>query len=130
MIAPLSSRPMTWNVFLPMSMPIVAMTLVLEVARGMGCSLFSQPHAGFRPREARARRATGAGMSEKQIAAALEPFADIDAWAKSGAGETEFGLPWTKALAEANHAQFRIKSAPGAGTLVEIAFPSNRTVAN
>ena len=73
---------------------------------------------------------TGAGMSEKQIAAALEPFADIDAWAKSGAGETEFGLPLTKALAEANHAQFRIKSAPGAGTLVEIAFPSNRTVAN
>jgi len=82
-------------------------------------------------REATLRaRDTGAGMSEKQIAAALEPFADIDAWAKSGAGETEFGLPLTKALAEANHAQFRIKSAPGAGTLVEIAFPSNRTVAN
>src|SRR6516225_485861 len=33
--------------------------------------------------------------------------------AESGAGETEFGLPLTKALAEANHAQFRIKSAPG-----------------
>ena len=38
-------------------------------------------------------RDTGAGMREKQIAAALEPFADIDAWAKSGACETEFGLP-------------------------------------
>ena len=75
-------------------------------------------------------RDTGAGMSEKQIAAALEPFADIDAWAKSGACETEFGLPLTKALAEANHAQFRIKSAPEAGTLVEIAFPGNRTVAD
>jgi signal transduction histidine kinase len=73
-------------------------------------------------------RDTGAGMSEKQIAAALEPFADIDAWAKSGTGETEFGLPLTKALAKANHAQFRIKSAPEAGTLVEIAFPGNRTV--
>ena len=82
-------------------------------------------------REATLRvRDTGAGMSEKQIAAALEPFADIDAWAKSGAGETEFGLPLTKELAEANRAQFRIKSAPGAETLVEIAFPSNRTVAN
>jgi signal transduction histidine kinase len=67
-------------------------------------------------------------MSEKQIAAALEPFADIDTWAKSATGETEFGLPLTKALAEANRAQFRIKSAPEAGTLVEIAFPSNRTV--
>jgi signal transduction histidine kinase len=75
-------------------------------------------------------RDTGAGMNEKQIAAALEPFADIDAWAKSGAGETEFGLPLTKALTEANHARFRIKSAPGAGTLVEIAFPANRTVAD
>jgi signal transduction histidine kinase len=75
-------------------------------------------------------RDTGAGMSEKQIAAALEPFADIDAWASSGSGGTEFGLPLTKALAEANHAQFRIKSAPEAGTLVEIAFPPNRTVAD
>jgi signal transduction histidine kinase len=75
-------------------------------------------------------RDTGAGMSEKQIAAALEPFADIDAWARSGSGGTEFGLPLTKALAEANHAQFRIKSAPEAGTLVEIAFPPNRTVAD
>ena len=45
-------------------------------------------------REATLRvRDTGAGMSEKQIAAALEPFADIDAWAKSGAGETELGCP-------------------------------------
>ncbi|MFY9896616.1 MAG: HAMP domain-containing sensor histidine kinase, partial [Xanthobacteraceae bacterium] len=75
-------------------------------------------------------RDTGAGMSEKQIAAALEPFADIDAWASSGSGGTEFGLPLTRALAEANHAQFRIKSAPEAGTLVEIAFPPNRTVAD
>jgi signal transduction histidine kinase len=75
-------------------------------------------------------RDTGAGMSEKQIAAALEPFADVGAWANSGSGGTEFRLPLTKALAEANHAQFRIKSAPEAGTLVEIAFPPNRTVAD
>jgi signal transduction histidine kinase len=69
-------------------------------------------------------------MSEKQIEAALEPFADIAAWANSGSGGTEFGLPLTKALAEANQARFRIKSAPEAGTLVEIAFPPNRTVAD
>jgi signal transduction histidine kinase len=75
-------------------------------------------------------RDTGAGMSEKQIEAALEPFADIAAWANSGSGGTEFGLPLTKALAEANRARFRIKSAPEAGTLVEIAFPPNRTVAD
>jgi hypothetical protein len=35
----------------------------------------------------------------------------------------------TKALTEANRAQFRIKSAPEAGTLVEIAFAANRTLA-
>jgi len=73
-------------------------------------------------------RDTGAGMSEKQIEAALEPFADVRACASSSSEGTEFGLPLTKALADANHAQFRIKSAPEAGTLVEIAFPPKRTV--
>jgi signal transduction histidine kinase len=74
-------------------------------------------------------RDTGVGMNDRQIAAALEPFADIKALASAGAGGTEFGLPLTKALTEANHAQFRIKSAPEAGTLVEIAFAANRTLA-
>jgi signal transduction histidine kinase len=68
-------------------------------------------------------RDTGVGMSEKQMAAALER-GEADASANA-----ETGLPPTKALAEANHAQFRIKSAPEAGTLVEIAFPPNRTLA-
>jgi signal transduction histidine kinase len=74
-------------------------------------------------------RDTGVGMNEKQIAAALEPFADIKALASAGADGTECGLPLTKALTEANRAQFRIKSAPEAGTLVEIAFAANRTLA-
>ena len=74
-------------------------------------------------------RDTGVGMNDKQIAAALEPFADIKALASASAGGTEFGLPLTKALTEANRAQFRIKSAPEAGTLVEIAFAANRTLA-
>jgi len=67
-------------------------------------------------------RDTGVGMNERQVVA-LER-ADVDA---SPDGET--GPPPTKALAEANHAQFRIKSAPETGTLVEIAFPPNRTLA-
>ena len=74
-------------------------------------------------------RDTGVGMSEKQMVAALAPSADINVWASSGSGGTELGLPLTKALAEANHAQFRIKSAPEAGTLVEIAFAPTRTLA-
>jgi signal transduction histidine kinase len=68
-------------------------------------------------------RDTGTGMQEKDIEAALDPFshaATAPSWSSGGTG---LGLPLTKALAEANHAEFRIKSAPNAGTLVEVAFP-------
>jgi PAS domain S-box-containing protein len=73
-------------------------------------------------------RDTGSGMSEKDIAAALEPFRQIATSGSWGSGGTGFGLPLTKALAEANRANFSIKSAPNAGTLVEIAFPPSRVV--
>lgn len=68
-------------------------------------------------------RDTGVGMHETDIDAALDPFRDTDTSANWSAGGSGLGLPLTKALAEANHAAFRIKSAPNAGTLVEIAFP-------
>jgi hypothetical protein len=38
------------------------------------------------------------------------------------------GLPLTKALAEANRANFSIRSGVKAGTLVEIAFPPGRVL--
>jgi PAS domain S-box-containing protein len=75
-------------------------------------------------------RDTGAGMSEKDISAALEPFRETATSGSWGSGGTGFGLPLTKALAEANRANFSIKSAPNAGTLIEIAFPPNRVVAD
>ena len=75
-------------------------------------------------------RDTGSGMSEKDIAAALEPFRQIATSGSWGSGGTGFGLPLTKALAEANRANFSIKSAPNAGTLIEIAFPPGRIVAD
>jgi PAS domain S-box-containing protein len=74
-------------------------------------------------------RDTGVGMSEKDIKAASEPFRDIATSTSAGSGGAGFGLPLTKALAEANRAQFSIKSAPEAGTLIEIAFPSSRIAA-
>jgi PAS domain S-box-containing protein len=74
-------------------------------------------------------RDTGAGMSEKDIQTALEPFAQSATSGSWGSGGASFGLPLTKALAEANRAHFSIKSAPNAGTLIEIAFPPNRIVA-
>jgi PAS domain S-box-containing protein len=74
-------------------------------------------------------RDTGIGMSEKDLAAALEPFRQLATSVNGAAGGTGLGLPLTKALAEANRARFHIKSAPQAGTLVEIAFPANRVMA-
>jgi PAS domain S-box-containing protein len=74
-------------------------------------------------------RDTGIGMSEKDLAAALEPFRQLATSVNGAAGGTGLGLPLTKALAEANRARFHIKSAPKAGTLVEIAFPANRVMA-
>ena len=69
-------------------------------------------------------RDTGVGMSEKDLATALEPFRQIATSAPGRSGGTGLGLPLTKALAEANRARFHITSAPKAGTLVEIAFPA------
>ena len=66
-------------------------------------------------------RDTGVGMSESEVGVALEPFGQIGrAGRKGGVG---LGLPLTKALVEANKAEFSIKSRREHGTLIEIAFP-------
>jgi len=72
-------------------------------------------------------RDTGVGMSEQDLATALEPFRQLATSARPGG--TGLGLPLTKALAEANRASFHIKSAPKEGTLVEVAFPATRVLA-
>jgi PAS domain S-box-containing protein len=67
-------------------------------------------------------RDTGVGMSDSDLEIALEPFRRVPgAKAVEGSG---LGLPLTKALVEANHADFTIKSRKDQGTLVEIAFPA------
>jgi signal transduction histidine kinase len=75
-------------------------------------------------------RDTGVGMSEKDVEIALQPFRQTATSGSWGSGGTGLGLPLTKALAEANRAHFSIKSAPNAGTLVEVAFPPGRVAAN
>ena len=67
---------------------------------------------------------SGAGMTEKDIETALEPFRQLATSARYGSGGSGLGLPLTKALTEANRASFSIKSAVNSGTLIEIAFPS------
>jgi PAS domain S-box-containing protein len=74
-------------------------------------------------------RDTGIGMSEKDIETALQPFRQIATSSRTDASGTGLGLPLTKALVEANRARFEIKSAVNAGTLVEIAFPAARALA-
>ena len=74
-------------------------------------------------------RDTGIGMSDKDIATALEPFRQVATTTRGRSVGTGLGLPLTKALAEANHATFQIKSTPNEGTLVEITFPGARLLA-
>ena len=74
-------------------------------------------------------RDTGSGMSEKDLEIALEPFRQVATAVHWGSNGTGLGLPITKALVEANHARFRIVSEIGDGTLVEIAFPASRVLA-
>ena len=69
-------------------------------------------------------RDTSVGMSATEIAAALDPFGQIATSTRFGSGDADLRLPLTKALAEANRANFHIDSKFSAGTLVEISFPS------
>ena len=76
-------------------------------------------------------RDTGCGMSAEEIVRALEPFSQVgQADVQSSVLGTGLGLPLTKALIEANRAEMRIESTPGAGTLVQIIFPPERVLAS
>jgi signal transduction histidine kinase len=68
-------------------------------------------------------------MSEKELQIALEPFGQIPTVTRWDSGGTGLGLPITKALAEANHAYFRITSRVDDGTLAEVIFPATRVLA-
>jgi PAS domain S-box-containing protein len=71
-------------------------------------------------------RDTGVGMTERELAIAMEPFRQV---ASTTLGGTGLGLPLTKALVEANRAAFTIQSTKHAGTLVEVVFPPTRVLA-
>jgi PAS domain S-box-containing protein len=73
---------------------------------------------------------TGVGMSEDELKEALEPFRRITSVTRPDAEGTGLGLPLTKALTEANRANFSIASEPGKGTIVEIVYPTTRVLAD
>jgi len=64
-------------------------------------------------------RDTGHGLSENEIAAAMEPFRTQ---APSDRASPGVSLSLTKALVEANRAQFHIKTGSHPGTLIEVVF--------
>jgi len=69
---------------------------------------------------------SGIGMAQETIAAALEPFRQLDgslARRFEGAG---LGLSISKALAELHGGQLNVRSAVGEGTTVTIALPAAR----
>lgn len=73
---------------------------------------------------------TGVGMTSREIETALRPFRQIAHQSGIGSDGTGLGLPLTKALVEANRAEFDVASEPGRGTSVEITFPPTRVLAD
>jgi len=72
-------------------------------------------------------RDTGIGMSERELAEAMEPFRQFATTQRPGG--SGLGLSLTKALVKANQANLSISSAAREGTLVEIVFPQARVIA-
>jgi len=66
-------------------------------------------------------RDTGHGLNDQEVAAALEPFRP-QATSEQASDSAGPSLSLTKALVEANRAQFHIKAAPKSGTLMEVVF--------
>jgi signal transduction histidine kinase len=64
-------------------------------------------------------RDTGHGLNDNEVAAAMEPFRTQ---APSDRASSGVSLSLTKALVEANRAQFHIKTGPHSGTLIEVVF--------
>ena len=69
---------------------------------------------------------TGIGMARETIAAALEPFRQLDASLARRFEGAGLGLSISKALAELHGGQLHVRSAVGEGTAVTIALPAAR----
>ncbi len=67
-------------------------------------------------------RDTGIGMSDADIRRAMKPFQRLDTLLKHETDGSGLGLPLTKALIEANKAEFKIESAVDQGTVATVIF--------
>jgi PAS domain S-box-containing protein len=75
-------------------------------------------------------RDTGIGMNRQELETAMKPFRQVAGNTRKRGDGTGLGLPLTKAMVDANRANFFIHSAPREGTLVEITFPPQRVLAD
>jgi len=66
-------------------------------------------------------RDTGHGLNDNEVAAAMEPFRTQPP-SDQASDSSGVSLSLTKALVEANRAQFQIKPGPRSGTLIEVLF--------
>ena len=66
-------------------------------------------------------RDTGHGLNDNEVAAAMEPFRTPPP-SDQASDSSGVSLSLTKALVEANHAQFHIRTGPLSGTLIEVVF--------
>jgi PAS domain S-box-containing protein len=68
-------------------------------------------------------RDTGHGLNDNEVAAAMQPFR-ASAPSDQASESSALSLSLTKALVEANRAQFQIKTGGHSGTLIEVLFPN------
>jgi signal transduction histidine kinase len=68
-------------------------------------------------------RDTGPGLNDNEVAAAMEPFRTTMPSDQASDNDSPVSLSLTKALVEANRAQFHIKTGSRSGTLIEVVFP-------
>jgi two-component system, cell cycle sensor histidine kinase PleC len=71
---------------------------------------------------------TGIGMSEPEIAVALQPFGQVDNTFKRPFQGTGLGLPLAARLVELHGGQLVVTSTKGAGTTVEVRLPPSRVL--
>jgi signal transduction histidine kinase len=73
---------------------------------------------------------TGIGMSEEDIAIALEPFGQVDSGLNRKFEGTGLGLPLSKNLVELHQGRLVVESESGIGTRVSVWLPPQRILAN
>jgi len=71
---------------------------------------------------------TGVGMSEEQLAKALQPFGQVETELDRDTSGTGLGLSIVQALVELHKGRFMIASQKDKGTTVKMVFPKERVV--